>query len=146
MEPESPNPNFLFVEQLFTITTLLRRSGDKNIFQKFGLTTNLYAVLIKIQAGLNTIKELLELIEGSPASITKKLKSLEEKKLITRTLDSIDKRKWEFELTPEGENVMNNINKVYNSAINELLANFSEQETKTMYSKLIEIEKRLKQP
>lgn len=136
--------NIQVVEQLFLSTTLLKKSGDKRIFKKFDLTTNLYAVLAKIAAGKNSSSILQEFVEGTPASITQKLNQLENKGIIGRKLDKQDKRRWVFEITKKGQQILDKIRPVYNEQLAALFEGYNETQKSRFFEMLKELEGRLR--
>jgi DNA-binding MarR family transcriptional regulator len=136
--------NIQIVERFYIVAALLKKSGDRRIFSKFGITTSLFAILTKIAEGKNTGVELQKVIEGTPASITQKLGQLEERGIIARRLDETDKRKWIFELTTAGERALSEIAPVYEAQIGELLAVYDELTKRNLLAMLVEMEERLR--
>ena len=136
--------NIQVVEQLFLTTALLKKSGDNRIFKKFDLTTNLYAVLAKIAAGKNSSSMLQEYVEGSPASITQKLNQLENKGIIERKLDKQDKRRWVFEITKKGQQILEELRPVYNEQLAALFDGYKKNQKDQFLEMLKELESRLR--
>lgn len=136
--------NIQIVERLYVVTTLLKKSGDQRIFGKFGVTTSLFAILTKIADGKNTGIELQKYIEGTPASITQKLGQLEERGIIVRHLDVTDKRKWIFEITETGNQILSEIAPVYEAQLVELFATSDESAKGDFLAMLRELEDRLR--
>jgi DNA-binding MarR family transcriptional regulator len=142
-QPESID--IQIVEQLFTTTALHRKSGDNFIFKKFGLTTSLYAILTKIAAGINSSSDLQIYIEGTPASITQKLNQLEKKGIITRHLDEQDKRRWNFKITPQGEQILESIYPVYEGQLQLLFQDYDRVAMTDFLEMLKQLEVRLRE-
>jgi MarR family 2-MHQ and catechol resistance regulon transcriptional repressor len=136
--------NTQIVEQLFITTALLRKAGDNRIFKRFGLTTGLFSVLIKIAAGKNSSSELQEYVEGTPASLTQKLKQLEEEQIITRRFDEKDKRRWIFDITEKGHRVLAEIQPVYEAQLLGLFEDYDEGAKSRFLEFLKELEERLR--
>lgn len=141
---EQDSLNAQIIEQLFVTTALLRKSGDNRIFKQFGLTTSLFAILTKIAAGKNSSSELQQDVEGTPASITQKLKQLEEKEIITRRWDENDKRRWNFDITDKGYRVLAEIYPVYEAQLARLLGEYTDTEKKGFLEVLIRMEEKLR--
>ena len=136
--------NIQVVEQLFLTTALLKKSGDNRIFKKFDLTTNLYAVLAKIAAGKNSSSILQEYVEGTPASITQKLNQLENKGIIERKLDKADKRRWVFEITKKGRQILEELRPVYNEQLTTLFDGHNKTQKNQFLEVLKELEAKLR--
>ncbi len=142
--PEQKSLNAHIIEQLFVTVTLLKKSGDKRIFKKFGLTTSLFAVLTEIFNGNSSSTELQKYIEGTPASIAQKLKQLEGKGIIARRLDENDKRRWIFEITEKGYHVLSKIQPVYKSQLAALFEGYDDATKSDFLVILKELEERLR--
>jgi MarR family 2-MHQ and catechol resistance regulon transcriptional repressor len=136
--------NFQLVEQLYITATLLKKSGDRRIFGQFGLTTSLFAILTKIASGKDTSSELQEYIEGTPASITQKLRQLEKRGFITRRSDEADRRRWFFEITDHGWQVLARLQGVYQAQLAELFAGLDQKSKQNLLDALAELGTRLK--
>jgi DNA-binding MarR family transcriptional regulator len=136
--------NIQMVEQIFIVTALLRKSGEKRIFRNFGLTTSLFTVLGKIASGKRTSTEIQEYVEGTPSSITQKIKQLEKRNLIVRQLDEKDNRRWIFELTEIGKQIITQIQPEYEEQLNKLFRNFDEDIKAEFLQFLREMEKKLR--
>ncbi len=142
--PARDQLNFQVVEQLYITSTLLKKSGDKRIFSQFGLTTSLFAILTKIAAGKDTGSELQAYIEGTPASITQKLRQLEKRGFITRRSDETDRRRWFFEITDHGRRMLAQTQVVYQAQLGELFAGLSQAARQNLLETLAELEKRMR--
>ena len=83
-----------------------------------------------------TIKEFREILKLTPGRITHILTSLEAKNLITRTLDSKDKRVILVCLLPKATPLILNLQQNYNELHKRILQNVSEDELKKITSSL----------
>ena len=142
--PKQKSLNAHIVEQLFITVALLKKSGDKRIFKEFGLTTSLFATLTKIAAGKNSSTELQKYIEGTPASITQKLKQLEGKGIITRRLDEDDKRRWIFEITEKGYRILAEIQPIYEAQVAALFEKYDDTTKSGFLAVIKELEEKLR--
>jgi MarR family transcriptional regulator, 2-MHQ and catechol-resistance regulon repressor len=142
-DPMQASLDIQIIEQLTITTARLKKAGDSRIFKKFSLTTALFAILTKIAAGKTTIPEMQELIEGTPASLTQKLKQLEDREIIIRRLDESDKRRWIFDISDKGQRILAELHPAYAAQIRELLEPFSEKEKNAFLDVLRELENRL---
>jgi DNA-binding MarR family transcriptional regulator len=136
--------NAQIVEQLYVTATLLKKNGDRRIFSQVGLTTSLFAMLTKIAAGKNTGSELNDYVEGTPASITQKLRQLEERGFLTRRSDETDRRRWFFEITTHGQRVLAKLQGSYQAQLAELFVGLDEASKQVLLEALAELEKRLR--
>ena len=71
-----------------------------------------------------SVKRLSELINVSSTRASKILKDLEDRELVTRTLDADDRRKEQVVLTESGEKVVQKIVGLYTEIGNELLTSW----------------------
>ncbi|MBX9808792.1 hypothetical protein K2X92_00170 [Candidatus Gracilibacteria bacterium] len=108
-----------FINELFKFVTLLENSGDF-IFSQVGLTVKNYQILYLISTGLDTSKSLLGGSYGSKPNMAKKLRFLEENEFITRSIDLKDKRVFRFLLTKKGNQAMQKISPIYETAVSEI--------------------------
>ncbi len=90
--------NFCKLRELYHLIQDL----ENEIQEAHGLSTNECLTLCKINSGCTSSTELVDLLGHSKPRISKVLKGLESKKLITRQLDAQDKRKVIFVLTQSG--------------------------------------------
>ena len=141
---DNPPLNTQIAERLYVVSTLLKKSGDQRIFKKFGITTSLFAILTKIAEGKNTGVALQKYIEGTPASITQKLGQLEDRGIVARRLDEVDKRKWIFEITEVGSQILSEVYPVYEAQLAELFAGHDESTKGDFLAMLLELEERLR--
>ncbi len=141
---EQKSLNIHIVEQLFTTVALLKKSGDDRVFKKFGLTTSLFATLTKIAAGNNSSTKLQKYIDGTPASITQKLKQLEKKGIITRRLNKDDKRRWIFEITEKGYQTLEEIQPIYEAQVAALFEGYEDTTKNNFLAVLKGLEERLR--
>ena len=84
---------------------------ESSLQKKFSLSINEILTLCTLSGKKMSSSELAEDIGVSPSRMSRILKKLEDKKLITRALSKKDKRKMIFDLTDSGKNKINNIYK-----------------------------------
>ncbi len=116
-----------FINELFKFVTLLENSGDF-IFSQVGLTVKNYQILYLISTWLDTSKSLLGWSYGSKPNMAKKLRFLEENGLITRSIDSVDKRVFRFILTKKWNQAMRTVSPIYENAISMVFEGVNEKE------------------
>jgi DNA-binding MarR family transcriptional regulator len=83
-----------------------------------------------------TIKELRDVLKLTPGRITHILTSLEEKKLVFRSLDSKDKRIIVVRLLPKATPLISNLQQNYRELHNNILRTVSEEEMGKILSSL----------
>ncbi|MBK7380061.1 MAG: MarR family transcriptional regulator [Ignavibacteriales bacterium] len=83
-----------------------------------------------------TIKELRDVLKLTPGRITHILTSLEEKKLISRTLDLKDKRVIVVNLLPKANPLISNLQQNYHELHNRILQSVKEEEMPNILSSL----------
>lgn len=127
---------------LIVIARSMEKVGDV-FFSKFGLTMRTYEILIQINRGITTTLELSKIMQTTPASIAQKTRVLEEKKLIKRTVGKEDKRIWHFSHTKKGQEVLRNIQLIYEQANSHLYSQYSAKEKQQILDFLAAIEEHL---
>jgi len=83
-----------------------------------------------------TIKELRDLLKLTPGRITHILTSLEAKNLISRTIDSEDKRVILVTLLPKASPLISNLHQNYSELHNRILQNVDEKELQNISKSL----------
>jgi DNA-binding MarR family transcriptional regulator len=73
---------------------------------KFGITLEQFHVLRHIRQGYQSVKDLAEKKQISPAAVSQAVSVLVEKRLVTRSEDGDDRRCVRLELTPYARKVM----------------------------------------
>jgi DNA-binding MarR family transcriptional regulator len=83
-----------------------------------------------------TIKEIRDRLKLTPGRITHILTSLEAKKLISRSLDTNDKRVILVSLMPKANHLIKNLHENYDELHNRILQNVKEEEIEKILSSL----------
>lgn len=83
-----------------------------------------------------SIKELRDILKLTPGRITHILTSLEDKKLISRTLDPTDKRVIIVSLMPKAAPLISNLQQNYRELHNRILKSVKEEEMEKILSSL----------
>ncbi|AFH48803.1 MarR family transcriptional regulator [Ignavibacterium album JCM 16511] len=83
-----------------------------------------------------SIKELRDILKLTPGRITHILTSLEDKKLISRTLDPTDKRVTIVSLMPKAGPLISNLQQNYRELHNRILKSVKEEEMEKILSSL----------
>jgi len=83
-----------------------------------------------------TIKELRSLLKLTPGRITHILTTLEEKKLISRSADTQDKRVILVKLMPKANPLIINLHQNYHELHNRILQNVEKKELENIFSSL----------
>lgn len=83
-----------------------------------------------------TIKELRDLLKLTPGRITHILTTLEEKKLVSRTQDSNDKRVILVKLLPKANPLITNLHQNYHDLHTKILQNVKPEELEQILSSL----------
>ncbi len=82
--------------------------NSKKLVQKCGLTTPQMVVLRELATGKLTGSELARQISLSNATVTAIIDRMEKRELVTRTRDTLDRRKVYISLTDSGLNLLKN--------------------------------------
>jgi len=138
-----PGINIEIIGKLLVTSRALEKAGDE-IFSRFGITLRMYEILMLISDQIDTTTKMANLSQITLASITHKTKTMEEKGLIRRVMNSKDKRVWYFSLTPKGQSLLETIREVYEDVTEPLFSQFSEGEKQQVLSLLTATEEHLK--
>jgi len=98
--------NYLYVMKNFCKLKELYRmiqEMENTIQTAHGLSVNECMAICKINSGCTSATELAEALSQSKSRMSKVLAGLEQKQLISRNFDKIDKRKIVFDLTKKGQ-------------------------------------------
>lgn len=121
-----------------------------NILQltdKYHLHTNFTIlesrILLEIDRGVNTANQLLNLLKLDKGYISRVLKKLENEGLISKTADKNDLRVKFLELTPNGHETLDEINRRADKQIQSLFKDIDQDEIKTIISAMKEIQSKL---
>lgn len=94
------------ISLIFDITNLLERIWNKQVFQKYWLTTTLFKIMSLLDSTSWEISDIRDKLFESAASVTQKVNRLEELWYIQKKVWAIDKRKIMIELTTYGKEVL----------------------------------------
>ena len=125
-------------KQIFLTATLLEKKGDV-VFSAFGLTIKTHEILMLIQEGVCTTKELAQKMSLKPAGITQKTKVLEKNGFISRKVKKSDMRSWKFVLTTKGTETLGKTFPINEKVFKRLYSSFSESEKNIVSKVLIEV-------
>jgi DNA-binding MarR family transcriptional regulator len=134
--------NTEITDSILETSRMLYRTGDM-LFSRYGITMTSYEILGYISDNISTTKDLSQKLQTTYSNITHKTKLLENKGYIKRTLDSKDKRSWNFYLTLEGEKTLTTIRFLHSEATKQLYNQFSEKEKQFMVDFLQAIKQHL---
>ncbi len=93
-------------------------------------------VLLALLDVADTAQELAALLRTPASSLSYLLREMEEKGLISRTIDAHDKRKFRFVRTPKGDTAHEAGRDAINAAVAERLATLSDHERRTLQDAL----------
>jgi len=112
--------NFLLVNCIYTLRNIYKviNQCEKEIASKYGLTLNEAIVLCSLDGKSLCASEIAENSDLQCSQTSKILKSLEDKKLIERTLGKTDKRNMFFMLSNSGKTTLQSI-KTYQPEVPE---------------------------
>ncbi|HAM97564.1 MAG TPA: MarR family transcriptional regulator [Marinilabiliales bacterium] len=91
--------NFCKLKELYRMI----QEMENTIQTAHGLSVNECMAICKINSGCTSATELAEALSQSKSRMSKVLAGLEQKQLISRNFDKIDKRKIVFDLTKKGQ-------------------------------------------
>lgn len=126
------NNKIEIINNVILLSNLLEKTGNKFIFKKHNLTIKTYTILALIESGINKNNELAKYVKDSKSGITQKLKKLEENNFITRQINKIDKRFYNFELTKKSLEILEKTNKTYSDEIEILFKDFNVDQLKEL--------------
>ncbi len=111
----------------FTLTYLLERGGNDNIFKKFWLSVQTYSILTAVYRWIHELHILRESTNNTSANIAQKIKRLEWLGYIRREVDSKDKRKRNIYMTDTGEETYTKIHETYHEVADPLFEGIPEE-------------------
>lgn len=123
-------------EDIFCLSGLLTAQVNERVFSEHQLTLSSYIPLQMIKQDIQTITEMRTFSSETAAGLGKKIKYLENLKLISRTLDKNDKRKWLFKLTRKGEIVCREAENSFVVLAEDFFTNFTSGDKK-LFQQLI---------
>ncbi|MCF6343876.1 MAG: hypothetical protein L3J15_04250 [Devosiaceae bacterium] len=130
----------IIISKIFALRNILEKSGNESIFQEFGLSVSTYAPLKMVALGLSTISQMKEISTETIASLGQKIQKLENLGLVIRELDEKDKRKWNFQISTKGANILQKVEKRFDEVGDDILSDFSEKEKENLWQLLEKIE------
>ncbi|MBD3167630.1 MarR family transcriptional regulator [bacterium] len=119
---------------------LTHRIGDELIFEEYGLSTLRYAMLRHL-SGIGepvSMKQLAESMLKSPAGMTQNIDALEERGLVRRTPSPTDRRVNLIEVTKDGFELLERVNRHYIEKVREFMEPMSDEHLKTMSTLLFQ--------
>lgn len=119
------------IHDLFHTVGTLESYGD-TLFKPFGLTTKQFAILRLIHEGHNTSSLLQQQWGHHKSTIAQKIKQLEQKKLLIRTVSEHDNRVWIFSLTDLGQQNLFHCMALYKEVLATVFQNFSQSEIEAL--------------
>jgi DNA-binding MarR family transcriptional regulator len=130
----------LIAYKVKVLDSLIRKEAMV-LFKPFGVAPEQFGILKLIDEGNTKLKfsDLAELAGKDKSTITRMMNALEKKALITKCLDSDDRRVHIVTLTPEGKTLLEEIDKVVVLAHEEpeVLDSQEQQQFHTLIDKLI---------
>ena len=142
--PVSPENETQIVQLLLKCGLFLQREINQ-VFQRFGLKQQQFSVLNEIVwHGPISQKELGETLLFEKSNISKIVRILLEKKLITIAVDPIDRRLTLLSETPEGDSLWKDCMKAFNESSIEFLSMLSEDEVTKAIELLTKLQKEFK--
>lgn len=103
-------------------------SGESLTMDQFGI---LHAIKIKDEEVI--LKDMADMIGKDKSAILRKIDSLEEKGMIRRVEDKIDRRRNFLMITKRGEKVIQDFFEIEKKLAQELLEGISEEDLQTFY-------------
>jgi DNA-binding MarR family transcriptional regulator len=124
------------IEDIFCLHNSLMSLANEGVFKKNQITLNLYISLQMISSGLGNIVDMREVVKESAASLGKKINKLEELKLVKRTVNKADKRKWDFSLTKKGLVKTKIIEKEFDHFCKKILSQLEQEDKVGLHKKI----------
>ena len=97
-----------------------------------------------ISNGIGNIIEMRQFVDESAASLGKKINKLEALNLVTRTVNKVDKRKWDFTLTKKGHREIKLIEQKFATFCNSTLSPLSKKDTADVHRSITTLENIIK--
>lgn len=132
-----------FVNEMFKLVAILENTWDF-IFSQVGLTVKTYAILYLISTGTDTSKDLLNGSYGSKPNMAKKIKILEEKWFIHRSIDKQDKRIIRFTTTTKAQKSIKEITPIYEKNISMIFDRIKDKDLEISFEVITKCLKNLK--
>lgn len=102
---------------------------EKSLLARFNLNIPRFYILRHVyeNPGINFM-ELSDLMLCTKGNTTRVVRSMQEEDLLTRQVNAADRRCYHLYLTNKGEKLFKEVNIAYNQHINQLIANFTEDQ------------------
>ena len=127
---------FLKGYELVKQVYLLLDDGDNRFLSQFELTQIQYFSLLKLQEGPKPLSQLSKELLCHPSNITRVAGILERKGLITREGNEGDRRVTLAELTPNGEQLVLQLEQAHNDYIQQRMSVLDENERASLLTLL----------
>jgi MarR family 2-MHQ and catechol resistance regulon transcriptional repressor len=116
------------------------KSGDKLIFEPFGLNVVKFSLLATLARGgslsMTELKDRSRMMR-SPSNFTQMVDDLERKKLVKRVALPEDRRVWIVEITAEGGEMVNRVMEQYHQIMEEYMRDFPTNEIREAVQAMI---------
>ena len=102
---------------------------EKSLLARFNLNIPRYYILRHVyeNPGINYI-ELSDLMLCTKGNTTRVVRAMQKEDLLTRQVNTADRRCYHLNLTNKGENLYQEVKIAYNQHIDQLLENFTEEQ------------------
>jgi DNA-binding MarR family transcriptional regulator len=102
---------------------------EKSLLARFNLNIPRFYIMMHVHnhPGINYI-ELSELMLCTKGNTTRVVRAMQNEDLLTRQVNTTDRRCYHLYLTQKGEILFKEVNLAYNKHINHLISNFSEDQ------------------
>ncbi len=134
------------IEELSDLTLPLMwtmRQDAVRAFESLGIRPVKALLLELVGRGFQHPKELSDMLDTVPPTISAMLSELEERRLIERHIDAADRRRVRLTLTDDGRSLRREMREKWLHAGQQRLAKLSSEELKTLvhiYKKLLEVD------
>lgn len=129
------------IDQIFIVKNILSKKGDKEIFNDKCITVSGYEILKIIdEKKVKTVSEIKEFLPDTLASITQKIKKIEECGCVNKKNSANDSRKKEIVITVKGKKIMKLIDQKFNQKSKIIFSKYSYKEKEIFLDFLKNIE------
>jgi DNA-binding MarR family transcriptional regulator len=124
-------------------TTLEEEKLTEKLFTKYDLNAATFGLLATLRCSAPpegmTLTQLAQFVLVTPASITNRVDRLEERGLVKRQAVPGDRRRWLVELTPTGQELIDEIIPQYLENERQLLSVLDDKEQEQLYFLLLKL-------
>lgn len=124
-------------------TALEEEKFTEKLFSKYDLNAATFGLLATLRCSAPsegmTLTQLAQFVLVTPASITNRVDRLEERGLVKRQSVPGDRRRWLVQLTPSGEELVDEIIPKYLENERQLLSVLDEKEQQQLYLLLLKL-------